>query len=218
MTRETRTREALDAVLDWLLDLGIEAHELDGLELFAGDGNLQAAHYVDRLASIELWEIDGDRCSDLRTRFPHALIRQTNSIEALEAEGAGRRYDFVAVDNPLGLYGPDDRYCEHFEILPLLHRVLGNEAVVLLDVVPKPYDADRHPAWMARRSSFYGIDDVHELDMDFLISHYSDRFDRDGWLTKDTFAVCREYESGVDYFWYIAFMLQRNPASEIDDI
>lgn len=123
MTRETHTREALDTVLGWLGDMGMATHELASLELFAGDGKMQAAHYVDRLASVELWEVDGDRCSDLRTRFPHAHVRETDSIQAVEMDSARRRCDFVAVDNPLGLYGPDDRHCEHFEVLPVLYRL-----------------------------------------------------------------------------------------------
>jgi len=73
------------------LDMGNEAHEPDGLELFAGDGSLQAAHYVDRLASIELWEIDGDRRrSVLRPASPFSA-RSDTSDRQHPGNGGGER-------------------------------------------------------------------------------------------------------------------------------
>lgn len=35
------------------------------------------------------------------------------------------------------------------------------------------------------------------------------RFQGDGLKTKDAFSICREYDEGVDYFWYLAFLLER---------
>lgn len=137
------------------------------------------------------------------------VLRRVDSVAEVVAGGVGRRYDLVAVDNPLGVYGPDGRHCEHFDVIHGLHRLLRDRAVVLLDVAPGPYDADRHPAWMARRADFYGATDPRDLEVDFLVAHCTELFDRDGWSTRDAFAVCREYESGVDYFWYLAFDLER---------
>lgn len=82
------------------------------------------------------------------------------------------RYGFVAVDNPLGLYGPENAYCEHFEVVSSLHKVLASSSMVLLDVVPKPYNASHHPEWMARKVQYYGVEDPRALSIDFLTSHY----------------------------------------------
>lgn len=213
MTRSNRTELALAEIFDWVAARGVQAGDLAGLELFAGDGRRQVQHYIDRLASLELWEVDEDLSARLRNNFPAARVRQTDSIVSIASGEGLDRYDFVAVDNPLGTYGPDDRYCEHFDVVPTVHRLLRSPAVVLLNLVPRPYGASKQPRWMTRRSTYYGVDDVVDLDVDFLLTHYETRFEEVGWSTRDSTATCREYDAGRDYFWYAGFLLERSASN-----
>ena len=210
MARDNRTDAALTEIFEWLEAREVRPADLHGLELFAGDGRRQVEHYADRLASVELWEIDPECSRVLQARYPLARVRTVDSIHALATEDDLDRYDFVAVDNPLTIFGPDGRYCEHFEVLPHLHRVLAPRAVVLLDLVPRPYGARQQPEWMARRSAFYGIEDAEDVDVDVMMRHYTDHFDRAGWSTRHSTAVCREYDAGRDYFWYAALVLEHS--------
>jgi hypothetical protein len=44
------------------------------------------------------------------------------------------KYDFIVVDNPQNCYGPKLKYCEHFEVIPKIARLLDKEGIIIFDI------------------------------------------------------------------------------------
>ena len=134
------------------------------LEVFGGDGSLHTRYYARRVGSLEVWEYDARLSEALHRNLPGATIKIVDSYE--EIDRTTTRFDFVWIDNPEMMHGP---HCEHFDMLPRAFRILANQAVIVLVIIPRldaaierrfPYlwepafnDIDAH---LARRARFYG--------------------------------------------------------------
>jgi hypothetical protein len=68
---------------------------------------------------------------------------------------------------------------EHFDLFPAVFRVLSNQAVLVVLVVPEasPRLLKRYPHMsneehLARRSAFYGVDGAQRIALDRVAAHY----------------------------------------------
>jgi len=139
----------------------------EALDMFARDGSLTVMHYAHRVSDVDLWEINPEHEKALRVFSPRDLVI---GCAHQELRNTTRKYDMIVVDGPQGLYSAyDGVHSEHFDVLPLLPRVMKDRCVVVLYVNLRPYDAsklgshgkDTYPEfdfqeWMRRRSEFYG--------------------------------------------------------------
>jgi hypothetical protein len=167
--------------------LGIDLASRDALEFFAREGDWQTVSYAREVARLDVWEIDPGFESALRENLPRARVRIGNSFElAAEEEFAGQ-FDFIVFDNPQGIFGEKDRYCEHFEALETVPRLMKPEAVVIFNVNREPFDYERFPAWQLRRNRFYARDQTSRLDEGFLMDFYRRYFEARGIEVRQAF-------------------------------
>jgi len=197
-------------VCDELVRRGVDLGRARGLEFFAREGDWQAVVYAGRVASVEAWEIDPRFEPGLRARLPRATVRIVDSIPfALRPENQGR-FDVVVIDNPQGCFGPDRRYCEHFEALETIGGLLDGAGVVVFNVNRAPFDFERHPDWQARRSGYYALADTSRLSVDFLLGFYRQLFRRRGLATTFGFELPRNAE----YLSYLVYRLEQGSGRE----
>jgi hypothetical protein len=158
----------------------IDAHfplkDCFALEAFAYKGALQAVAYRHYPKYHEAWEIS-DRCEPfLRKNLPGAEIKITNSFE--EILRCDKKFNFINVDTHQGIFG---EYCENFEFFPLIFRVMQNDCVVNLNVIPdaskkwkKSYPGLFNEEHLRRRSVFYKTADPENISFDLMLKTYGD--------------------------------------------
>lgn len=189
-----------------------------GLECFAREGTFITHRFYQLLEAMECWEISEAYIATLKANLPGATVRQVDSIAY--ARTSPDRFDFISIDNPMGLYGPG--YAEHFEILDDAAR-LGRDRLVLATVVNThpyvrrgeaasfdDYGMTSHERWFERRDAFYGTDARH-LELDFVRAFYEQRLATLGYAC-DAFTMFL-YPSDVagnpDYFLRFVAELRR---------
>jgi hypothetical protein len=129
----------------WLLESYEHLVEpIEALDPFAGSGLLMSHTYIDRCHHADLWELDPIRARQATRLGANVSVYCGDSIEAVRSgDRRLHEYNFIMLDNNIGgCYGPERRYCEHFEMIPAIFRYLrkGRPAVVVVNYVP---DVDR---------------------------------------------------------------------------
>jgi hypothetical protein len=180
------------------------------LEYFAREGDWQAVAYAASVACLEAWEIDPSREAGLRTNLPGAVVRILDSIQAARLPEHRARFDLVVIDNPQGCFGPEGRYCEHFDALETVGGLLDGGGVVVFNVNRAPFDFDRQDAWRARRAAFYGLTDTSRLSARFLLDFYRGYFGERGFESVFAFVEPRNAE----YLSYLVFRLDARAGGE----
>jgi hypothetical protein len=175
------------------------------LEPFAYTGALQAVAYRKYPAYHEAWEINEWCRPHLERNLPGAVIRITDSFQ--EILRCDKKFNFINVDTHQAVFG---NYCENFEIYPLLFRVMQNECVVNLNVIPhagpewrKKYPALFDEEQLARRKIFYKTDDPENVSFEQMLTTYG--------------AIAAEYGYSITWHafhqrtltWYLALHLKK---------
>ncbi|WP_022663488.1 hypothetical protein [Paucidesulfovibrio longus] len=129
---------------------------LKALDTFSRAGEWATYRFASMVKTLECWEYDSQHIERLKRNFPNAIVRQVDSIQQMQQHS--QRYDFVFIDNPQGLYC-DNKYCEHFEILGHIHRVVTDHCFVIFNCNNKPYVNPEKPIeyynkWIERRNIF----------------------------------------------------------------
>ncbi len=161
------------------------------LEAFANTGEHQAPAYYKYASYFEAWEIDGLLKETLQKNLPKAVIKITDSIK--EMQNTQSKFDVIVLDAHMGLFG--NGYCEHFDIIPHVFRVVENEFVLILNVMPnaeekwrKRYAGLFGEEHLARRKDFYGDAlDVNSCSYEDFIAFYKSYFLRNGFTITDYF-------------------------------
>jgi hypothetical protein len=176
------------------------------LEVFGGTGERHTIDYGGRTGSLEIWEIQPGNVRALRQRFPTATVEMVDSYEQVRT--TERHFDCVVVDNPpFGVFGD---HCEHFDLLPDLFRVLNDEAVLILNVIPDLTLLDtkvtRLEEHRRRRAAFYGapgdhISLTHMAEVYVAIARASG-FDVEWWSARRRGVV-----------WYLTLKVRRHMQS-----
>jgi len=190
--------EAMKALLCRLEEVGEPLAEYDALEYFARAGDWQTTTYASRVRTVTAWEIMPDHEAELRRNLPNAHIRIGDSYELAHEERYLNSVQFIVMDNPQGIFG---KYCEHFEALPLVRQLVSRKGgVVIFNINRHPFDYEKNPLWKKRRSEYYGRD-ASDLEVDFLLEFYSQRFSESGLNTRFSFEQPRNKE----YLSYMVF-------------
>lgn len=176
--------------------------EIDGLEVFGGDGTRHTIDYAARLRSLEVWEVDPDRQAELQKNLPNALIRNVDSY--VEVNKTKRTYDLVVLDNAVSLFGPDLCFCEHFEIFTPILAILRSPGVIILNVLPEVKDdpdQEFHSrvTQLARRRHFYGEVNSSCIELKRMIESYREKLWSQGWELEWEFSRQRTVRSKVHY-------------------
>jgi hypothetical protein len=181
----------------------INLKSFSALEFFGREGDWQTAVFAKEVGKIEVWEINPEFLPGLKRNLPSANLRIVNSYDY--GVKTNDRFDFIVLDNPQAIFGPNDLYCEHFEALPIALNLLKSQGFVIFNINWAPFDFDAHPSWKERRSRFYGINDTSILSLEnFLIPFYSEYFSKNGFHVLNSFVQSRNHE----YLAYGVFHLK----------
>ena len=172
--------QAMKRVCEKLGRHGYNMSDMDALEFFAREGDWQTKEYAGKVKTVEAWEVNPNFENGLKKNLPDAVIRIGNSFELARDDMNKGKFDFIIIDNPQCLYGPNNEYCEHFEALELVPFLLKERGIVMFNINSNPFDYDKHPEWQKRRNEFYNLTDTSLLTKDFLLSFYKDFFKQMG--------------------------------------
>jgi len=187
----------------------IELGQMRALEIFARDGSWQTAAYADKVASLVAWEINSIFENDLRNNLPNAKIKITDSIKELDNQQNFSKFDLIVIDNGQNCYGNEREYCEHFDVIPKIAKLLDHKGVLIFNINKKPFNFTNYPDWNKRRLEFYNKKNTAELDLDWLLEFYNDLFFKFGYKTNFSFSVSREDFEHADYLHYLIFHLEK---------
>lgn len=172
--RRTLRLSPMCGVLRELRSRGINVGALNALECFAFTGGMHTRDYAASVRSLELWEIYAGHEPTLRAGFPGSVVRITDTYA--EVARTDRRFGFVVVDNSPVHVG----HIEHFDLFPDIFRVLEDESVLVLDVIPELNGAVRRQypemfkeATLEARRRFFNANDPRHLFQGELLSAYA---------------------------------------------
>ena len=180
--------------------MGEPLEDYRALEFFARTGEWQTIAYAGSVKRLTAWEIDSGFEAELRRNLPRAEVIIGNSFElSLENRFSGA-FEFIVIDNPQSIF---EGYCEHFEALPLVPRLLSAAGgVVIFNINRRPFNYEQLPDWQKRRTDYYGRDAV-SLGVDFLLDFYTARFAAMALRVRFGF----EEQRNSEYLSYLVFGL-----------
>ncbi len=194
--------EAMARLCKRLKAEGVDMRRFSALDFFAREGDWQTVVYAQEVGAIEAWEISSHFLRGLQRNLPGAVVRMVDSY----AYGSQTedRFDFLVLDNPQATFGPEGRYCEHFEALPVALRLLKPGAFMIFNLNWAPFSFEAHPEWQRRRAEFYGVTDTASLSLEgFLLPFYQRYFEALGFKVIQGFVEPRNDE----YLAYAVFRL-----------
>jgi 16S rRNA G966 N2-methylase RsmD len=184
-------------------------NDLKCIELFSREGNWHTQTLFRGYSDVTLCEIDNQYVDALNLNFPNANIQILDSINMLKTLDSNcEKYDLVSVDNPLGCYG---QYCENFEVVENIYNLLKKKAILLINIVPRPYNyINIDKDWQKRRKDFYNVKDDQSLSFNDVLITYKRIFSSAGYKISDYEYLCREYANDLDYVYYLCLNLEKS--------
>lgn len=182
--------------------------DLKCIELFSREGSWHTKNLFSEYTDVTLCEIDSIYRDSLSLNFPLAKIKILDSIKMLQSfNEVTEKYDLVSVDNPLGCF---DQYCENFEVVENIHKILNDQSVLLINIVPRPYGySDIEEKWKEKRQKFYSVHSDQSIDFYDILSAYKSKLGDEGFNISDYEYICRVYANDIDYFYYLCLNLEK---------
>lgn len=162
------------------------------VELFARDGSWQTQYILNEARYSEAWEVDVSFADALRNNLPKSTIVIADSIE--RSAVIKMNFDIILADNPQGTYGPNNIYCEHFDVIENVHNLFETRTWLVFNINHNPFSFKQSSLWGERRSLFYGINDTSKLTKDFLSGHYENLFAKMSLKVNNLFFLDRNSE------------------------
>ena len=206
--------ESMNELITKLEERNVKIKKLYALEMFARAGDWHTTAYAHKVNSLEAWEIDSKWKNDLKKNLPHAKIKITDSIQTIYQNDHLPKFNFIVIDNPQNLYGPKSRgsapqYCEHFEVIKKIDKLIDRDAIVVFNVNLKPYSYEKLPLWKKRREEFYGTVDTSDMTIEFLTDFYTKLFEEIGFKIIFHINVRRITPNPLEKIYYFAYNLKR---------
>jgi len=155
----------MEKVLAELEENKVNLHKLNALEVFGKNGEWHTMDYAYKVNSLEIWEMDENCRKTLNRNFPFAIVKIVDSYE--EMERCENKFSLIVIDNPISTYGS---YCEHFLFFPKIFNLCDDDAIIILNVIPKideevkrEYPYLFNDIQLEKRSEFYKTDFPNEL-------------------------------------------------------
>jgi len=169
--------------------------ELDALEVFGYDGSFHTQDYVQKVNSLEVWEID-ETCFDaLRKNLPSAEVKVVDSF--IEINRTRKSFDLIVIDNPTSTFG---KHCEHFSLFPDVFRVLKQDGILIVNVIPfiDPQVKIKMPylfndMQLKMREDFYKTSNPENISFDFMLDVYRRLAQHVGFEMTDSFEIKRTF-------------------------
>ena len=179
------------------------------LDFFAREGDWQTKYYAKKVKHIHAWEINPSFAKQLRKNlFEYGDVVIGDSFKL--ADETNIKFDIIVFDNPQGCYGENNSYCEHFEALKFVPKLLNDGGgLVVFNVKLVPWKYDDKKEWKKRRNEFYKMKDCSNLSKDFIDSFYNNLFTSQGFKVDFSFMVKRPQEGGL-YLYTIKLSRKSN--------
>ena len=210
----------INQVLDFLKTKNIVLENLDAIEIFGGTGHNDIS-VAKNVKTFEIWEIDEKLKPELEKRFPGAKIKICNSVEMLRQNENTSKFDLIMIDNPIGVFGVEKNsfeYCEHFDIIENIGKLIDDEAIVIFLINKKPFFfnklKEKNELWRQKRQEFYGNVNTNDMNIPFLTSFYTELFRSMGLVTIFANSITR-HNPHLDYF---VFKLRKNDVQYGDSL
>jgi len=183
--------------------------------MFGRDGSWHTSLFADKVKSIEIWEIDERWKKILKENFPKAKIKILDSVKTIKKNKIHSKFNLLLIDNPMNIFGQNpensnEAYCEHFDIITEIEKLVGNEVLVIFNVNKCPFDYKKYPVWKKFRENFYGDVNTSDMDLDFLHKFYQKLFKKIGFTTIFNIDTVRVVYRGKDMTYYFAYYLKKN--------
>lgn len=191
----------MELIVKRLESLGHQLSSYIALEFYARMGDWQTQSYAKQVKELNAWEIDPLFEPQLRKNLPNAHIRIGDSFKIAQEEIYKEKFDFIVFDNPQNMYG---EYCEHFEALPLVKKLLKTSGIVIFNINLSPFDYDKFPLWQKRRSEYYSTE-ARNLTPCFMLNYYENFFNQEGFDV----IFCFEEKRNQQYLSYLVFSLTK---------
>ncbi len=210
----------MNDVVNFLKSEDIPLEKLHAIEIFGGTGKTDAV-LAKNVKTFEIWEIDEKFKPKLEKSFPNAKIKICDSIEILTRSQKIQKFDLILIDNPMSVFGMKRNsfeYCEHFDIIKNIGKLIDNQAIIIFLVNKKPffsnYSQKKNILWRKRRQEFYGTINTNDMSTQFLTNFYTELFSNLGFLTVFANSIPRHYPH-LDYF---VFLLRKNHKQDIKSL
>lgn len=194
---------------------GIKFENLNALEVFGRGGDWHTTSYANKVKYLEIWEIDSKWENELKRNLPNAKIKIQDSIRTIYDSNNLEKFSFVVIDNPQMLYGPQSEnleplYCEHFEVLKKIDRIVEPDSIIIFNVNLRPYDYEKWPQWRKRRENFYVNVDTSNINLDFLLNFYKKFFENMNFSVLFYTFVKRKTPNSMEELYYFAYRIKKN--------
>lgn len=205
----------MQRLISEIIKHGVPINEYRALELFGYTGKMHTVDYHSIVASLDVWEIDPKLESELKRNLPGANIYIGDSFKGIKK--VTNRYDFVVVDNPMSLSGENDEYCEHFELFPDIFRILSDDSILVVDVIPEinervkrayPYLFNQNQ--LERRKAFYHTNRPENIPIEYMVTVYTSYANNNSFNVEWWFSIQRTH------IFYLVLKLQRKKGSKED--
>ena len=210
----------MNHVVDFLKSKDIHLQKLHAIEIFGGTGKTDAV-LAKNVKTFEIWEIDQKLKPQLEKSFPNAKIKICDSIEILNKSQKIQKSDLILIDNPMSVFGMKKNsvgYCEHFDVIKNIEKLIDKEAIVIFLVNKKPFFSKKlkkkNILWRKRRQEFYGKIDTDNMSIQFLTNFYTELFKSLGLQTVFVNSIPR-HNPHLDYF---IFLLRKNSKQNKDSL
>ena len=210
----------MNHVVDFLKSKDVPLEKFRAVEIFGGIGKTDAV-LTKNVKTFEIWEIDQKLKPQLEKRFPNAKIKICDSIKILNKSQKIGKFDLILIDNPMSVFGTKKNsyeYCEHFDIIKNIDKLIDKEAIVIFLVNKKPFFSKKlkkkNILWRKRRHEFYGNVDTNNMSVQFLTSFYTELFMSLGLMTIFVNSIPR-HNPHLDYF---IFLLRKNHKPNKDSL
>ena len=202
----------MNDVVNFLKSEDIPLEKLHAIEIFGGTGKTDAV-LAKNVKTFEIWEIDEKFKPKLEKSFPNSEIKICDSIEILNKSQKIQKFDLILIDNPMNVFGIKKNsfeYCEHFDVIKNIKKLIDKEAIVIFLVNKKPFFSKKlkkkNILWRKRRQEFYGKIDTDNMSVQFLTNFYTELFKSLGLMTIFGNSIPR-HNPHLDYF---VFLLRKN--------
>ena len=200
-------------VLSQLTSRGVPLARLDALEVFGARGEFHTLDYAAQVRSLEVWEVDPACEADLRRNLPRARVKITDAFA--EIRTVPGPYGLIVIDNPQSTYGA---WCEHFDLFPEVFRLVGEEGILVLNVIPQAPAVVRaeypylfNPEHLARRTAYYHTETPEQVALDHMAAVYTKLAEENGLRVDWWFN--RRRALFVDYL--VLHLTRRTPAPRL---
>ena len=211
----TRWKKGPKELISKLAQKGVELEKFNALEMFGRNGTWHTSFFADKVKSIEIWEIDKKWRKKLEKNFPNSKIKILDSIKTIKEEENLKKFNLLLIDNPMNIFGQNQEgskknYCEHFEILPEISKIIQDESLVIFNINRCPFDYDKYPLWEQRREKFYSNANTNNMSLEFLHEFYANLFQKMGFRTIFYINTVRIFYFENDMIYYFAYYLKKD--------